>query len=298
MKPDKVYKTGASFRTALEDRLGKIAMEESVDLQRIRRQVSFDRLLARLGSTPDSPWVLKGGYAMELRYHKARSTKDLDFTMRLTSKSAPGKNQILAQLQEAAAADMEDFFIYRIGEATTDLDGAPYGGARYPVEAILGDRTFAKFHLDVGVGDIVMEPTEIFQPRDWLSFVKIPAATIPVISREQQFAEKLHAYTLPRPQNPNSRVRDLVDMVLLVEKDQLGRQKTKEAILATFKRRGTHSIPSELQPPPKTWEKPFIAFAAECELLIGLNGAFREIDAFFQSLKISEKQHGLVWQIE
>ena len=36
MKRDKVYKSGASFRTALEDRLNKIAMEEGVDLQRIR----------------------------------------------------------------------------------------------------------------------------------------------------------------------------------------------------------------------------------------------------------------------
>lgn len=48
MKRSKVYNTGAAFRTALEDRLGKIAFEEGVDLQRIRRQVSFDRLLARL----------------------------------------------------------------------------------------------------------------------------------------------------------------------------------------------------------------------------------------------------------
>jgi hypothetical protein len=291
LKRDKIYKTGAAFRTALEDRLGKIAMVEGVDLQRIRRQVSFDRLLARLGSATDAPWVLKGGYAMELRYRKARATKDLDFTMRLTSKITPGKDQVLALLQEAAAADMQDYFVYRIGQATTDLDGAPYGGARYPVETILGDRTFAKFHLDIGVGDIVMEPVEIFHPRDWLGFAKIPAAAIPIISREQQFAEKLHAYTLPRPQNPNSRVRDLVDMVLLVEREQLGRRKGKEAILATFKRRGTHSIPSELQAPPKTWEKPFITLAGECELQIALDDAFEKIDIFLQSLKISEKQN-------
>jgi hypothetical protein len=29
------------------------------------------------------------------------------------------------------------------------------------------------------------------------------------ISKEQQFAEKLHAYTVPRPDAPNSRVKDL-----------------------------------------------------------------------------------------
>ena len=38
-----------------------------------------------------------------------------------------------------------------------DLDGAPYGGARYPVESIMGGRTFVKFHLDVGIGDVVLD---------------------------------------------------------------------------------------------------------------------------------------------
>jgi len=204
----------------------------------------------------------------------------------LPSKNTPGKDAVLGLLQEAAAADMEDFFVYRIGEATTDLAGTPYGGARYPVEAILGDRTFARFHLDVEVGDIVMEPAEIGRPREWLSFAQIPAAAISMISREQQFAEKLHAYTLPRPQSPNSRVRDLVDMVLLVGIDQLSRQKAKEAILGTFKRRGTHPIPSEPQAPPKTWEKPFVALTSECELQIGLDDAFKTIDVFFRSLHI------------
>ena len=36
-----------------------------------------------------------------------------------------------------------------------------------------------------------------------------------MIGREQQFAEKLHAYTLPR-NSANSRVKDLVDMALLI----------------------------------------------------------------------------------
>ena len=42
------YSSAAPFRVALETRLKSIAKAEGVDLQRIRRQVSFDRLLARL----------------------------------------------------------------------------------------------------------------------------------------------------------------------------------------------------------------------------------------------------------
>jgi hypothetical protein len=275
LKKSRLYKTAVAFRTALEDRLAKAAMAENVDLQRLRRQVAFDRLLARLGSTPNSPWILKGGYAMELRFEKARTTKDLDFTLQLNSKVAPVSIQVLDLVQTAAASDMGDFFIYRIGEATADLDGAPYGGSRYPAEAVLADKTFARFHLDVGVGDIVMEPAEIFHSRDWLGFAGIPPATILAISKEQQFAEKIHAYTLPRLQNPNSRVRDLVDLVLLVGSNQLSPEKTKEAIGSTFHRRSTHPIPPFLQSPPPTWDKPFIALASECGLNISIDEAFR-----------------------
>jgi hypothetical protein len=78
MEPKK-YATAAAFRRALEDRLQDIAGKESVDLQRRRRQVAFDRLLARLfqvGQPLALPWVLKGGYAMELRIKAARTTKD------------------------------------------------------------------------------------------------------------------------------------------------------------------------------------------------------------------------------
>jgi hypothetical protein len=63
-------------------------------------------------------------------------------------------------VREAVTADLSDFFSFLVGKATSDLEGAPYGGARYPVEAVLGGRTFARFHLDIGVGDLVMEPVE------------------------------------------------------------------------------------------------------------------------------------------
>jgi hypothetical protein len=84
MEPKK-YATAAAFRRALEDKLQDIAGKEGVDLQRLRRQVAFDRLLARLsqaGQPRVPPWVLKGGYAMELRIKAARTTKDIDLTMR------------------------------------------------------------------------------------------------------------------------------------------------------------------------------------------------------------------------
>jgi nucleotidyltransferase AbiEii toxin of type IV toxin-antitoxin system len=64
-----------------------------------------------------------------------------------------------------------------------------------------------------------------------------------MIPREQQFAEKLHAYTLPRQSAVNSRVRDLVDMVLLIQSDTMVEDKVAEAVSINFERRKTHVLP-------------------------------------------------------
>jgi hypothetical protein len=70
----KTYATAAAFRKALEERLKRTSAIEQVDVNRLRRQLSFDRLLARLFRAKPAPWALKGGYALELRFRGARST--------------------------------------------------------------------------------------------------------------------------------------------------------------------------------------------------------------------------------
>ena len=85
MKSPKHYASAAAFRVALESRLKTMAQEEGFDLQRLRRQAACDRLLCRLFAKPDAPWLLKGGYAMELRLKTARTTRDIDLAMKTTS---------------------------------------------------------------------------------------------------------------------------------------------------------------------------------------------------------------------
>ena len=166
-----------------------------------------------------------------------------------------------------------------------DLDGAPYGGARYPVEAIMAGRTFVKFHLDVGIGDAIVDPPDIVRTRDWLSFAGLSAPSVPVIQSEQQFAEKIHAYTLPREGAPNSRVRDLVDLTLLVRSGIMNRRRVAEAIRMTFATRGTHDLPDDLAPPPETWYAPFAAMAEECSLVVDATAAFEEVAAYLRQVR-------------
>ncbi len=79
---DSAYASPTAFRQALESRLANLANAEGIDIQRLRRQVAFDRLLARLFADQSSIWTLKGGYAMELRLEASRTTRDIDLSAR------------------------------------------------------------------------------------------------------------------------------------------------------------------------------------------------------------------------
>jgi len=63
----------------------------------------------------------------------------------------------LDHLQHAGALDVDDFFSFRVGEAMMELDGSPYGGARFPVESRIDGRIFVRFHVDVGIGDGIQQ---------------------------------------------------------------------------------------------------------------------------------------------
>lgn len=287
----KSYKTAGAFRAALETRLQTRAREQGTDLQRLRRQVAFDRFLARMfskGPKATYPWVLKGGYAMELRMHSARTTKDIDLTLhdgtRLSKNTQDRDEQVRALLQEAAATPFDDYFEFLVGEAREDLDGAPEGGSRYPVQARMDGRDFARFHVDVGVGDEVIEPLEVVTGEDWLGFGGVAPPSFPIISAEQQFAEKLHAYTLPRGERVNTRTKDLIDMVLLIKGETLDKSKTAAAVRATFMKRATHDVPRELDPPPAEWEPVFDALAEECNLTMQLPEGFELVREFTKTL--------------
>ena len=280
------FKTSADFRKSLESRLKTMATEKGENLQRLRRKVAFDRLLARLFSSEKHSFFLKGGYAMELRLKTARTTKDIDLTSlkRIKGEDNLLSIMILEELRTLAQQDLGDFFVYRIGEAQLGLDNAPYGGARYPITALLDGRVFVRFQLDVGA-DAVVTRTETMRGADWLGFCGIPSPIFAMISVEQQFAEKLHAYTLPRFERPNTRVKDLVDMVLLVKMRSMDFEVLKEALKLVFKVRQTHPLPQKIDMPLEAWEIPYNELAKECALMLNLDEAFREIAKIYSHIQ-------------
>lgn len=73
---------------------------------------------------------------------------------------------------------LADFFVFDAGEPSLELNQAPEGGLRFPVDARLDGRTFVKFHVDLGVGDEVLEPLDRIVGEDWLLILGAQKAPI------------------------------------------------------------------------------------------------------------------------
>ena len=82
----------------------------------------------------------------------------------------------------------------------------------------------------------------------------------------------------------NTHVKDLVDLVLLIERTKLNTARLPKAIRETFQRRKTHDIPSALIPPPASWSGPFSEMAAERSLEPNMEKHFGVVEQFFRKL--------------
>lgn len=254
------YKTAAAFRQALVDRLKQQAKLEGVDLDRLQKRLAFERFLARLFHAGDERWVLKGGYALELRLKgQARATQDLD----LNVPPLPS-DDLLEQLQVAAETDLKDFFEFRVSPTKGELAGPPLGGQRFRVEARVDGRVFNRFPVDVGLGDVTIREPEQLDGQVNLDFAGISLPSFAVYPLEDHFAEKLHAYTTPR-ENP-SRVKDLVDMLLLLDLGLQAGPLLEQSVKQTFERYQRHPLPNALPKPPEAWRETFVSLAKEIGL--------------------------------
>lgn len=257
------YSTAAAFRQALEERFRQQALETGVAMFRLRKMVAFDRLLARLAAQDRTFWILKGGILLQwLVGWRARATRDVDTE---TSKTVPVPI-LYDLLRQAGSCDLGDWFQFQVGRSLPAATGAPLGGARFSVLCRLDGRQFERFHVDVGQGDALLQTPHAISGPSLLDFADIEPARVLCYPPEAQIAEKLHAYTRPYRSGESSRVRDLVDILLLAAFARIDGHQLHRAIHATFAAIKSHEVPRQLPAPPAAWRAPYGRIARELAL--------------------------------
>jgi hypothetical protein len=240
------YATAAALRAAVEAKLRQRARHLGVPAYILRRQAGLERLTVRLMKVSPDRWALKGGFALETRLGgRARVSVDLDADHR------EGAEVARADLQRAAIAEVDDHFGFAVIGAE-ELRGGGVGLAvRYRLECSLAGRLFEPLQVDVSVA--APDPWDAQPARrpGLLADLGLGPIEVSLVPLERQVAEKLHAYTRTYESGGTTRARDLVDLLLIREQEQLDPVVLREAIQRVFDRRATHAIPERLPPPAR-----------------------------------------------
>ena len=194
-----------ALRDSINHRLANVASERQVAPDRIRRHFVFQRILVRLSATEG--WVLKGGFALEVRLGlQARATKDLD----LAILDDAGGAEVQDRLLDALDVDADDGLTFQVSAPRALApDDAGNRGWKFTVTSYLGGKVFAPLRVDVvarseeiagAVGTI-----EVHSP---ILPERLSSTAMPAVDVAQHAAEPLHAMAPTYAgERPNRRAR-------------------------------------------------------------------------------------------
>ena len=244
----------------LNERIKNLANSEGVTPQRIRNRLGFQRILARLAQDPD--WILKGGFSLEIRLGlRARATRDLDLLHlgeRLTD-----ADLLQDLIDEALDRELGDGFRFQARRPRQIRleDGDP-SSWRVGIDAFYFGSPFNSITIDVvssvaastkDTEPLAVEPVLIGEPFQ-----------VAALDLERHAAEKYHAYArIYAHDRPSSRVKDLVDLVVLNETGYLNDAELGDAIRRVFDERDQTDPPDALPEPPLEWARTYPPMAEE-----------------------------------
>jgi hypothetical protein len=261
------YETADALRAALEHRLNSQSRETGVGIDRLRRRVVFERVVARLAVAEPGRWVLKGGMALEVRLRdQARLTKDIDLALRDTIEKGA---ELQSRLVEALSVDpFADRFLLVSGPVTELMpDGDGQVTWRSTVAASLAGRPFGGIKLDVSPRAYEVEQTDVVTLPNSLAFAEIAVPTVEVIDVNRHAAEKFHAMLRDFGDRENTRVRDLLDLVILAEHEQLEREALRAAIRRVWSERDGAAPPASLPTLPGGWPDRYERLASDHDVI-------------------------------
>lgn len=248
------YDTPAAFKQALKARVKHRARESGRGFNQMLQVVLFERFLSRVYDALGDAVVLKGGFALELRFARARTTRDVD----LRVEGDIGDH--LDELRRVAGRQGLDYLRFDLDDPIDfqEMLGEQvvYEGRRLKVQALLAGQSFGHpFRLDVSVGDRLVLPPDTISGTDLFEFIELDRVNHRIYPLPAHLAEKLHALTTSYKTGPNSRVRDLVDIGLLAANTSFDTASLRRSIEATFQFRDTHCVPDSLPTPPEFWHQ-------------------------------------------
>jgi len=218
----------------LKDLIRNLSKEKSADAQILMRNYMMERFLERISlSEYRDKFILKGGMLVAAMVGlDARSTMDLDATLKGTNVSAEDVEKLVLSI---VAVPIDDGVTFQIKSISEIMDEAEYPGIRVSMAALF-DGVVTPLKIDISTGDIIT-PKEVRY-----SFkLMLEERTIDIwaYNLETVLAEKLE--TMLTRTVTNTRMRDFYDVYVLYQLYGKTLDKTvlHDALIATARKRGT-----------------------------------------------------------
>lgn len=233
MSRDVKHNIGMSIKT----RLLQFSQESHMDYMKILVRYLHERLLYRVSISAYRDKLLLKGSSLLYAYERwdARPTLDIDLLGHRISNSEDNIRSIMTEIcQLECPEDGVSFDADSIQLEPIALE-KKYPGLCVTIDAHL-DTIKQAVSLDIGFGDII---TPEAMPLDYPTILSdIPEANLMAYSLETLIAEKFHAMVDRDEQN--SRMKDFYDVYQLFCKKVVNTDLLEEAIMNTFRNRGTY----------------------------------------------------------
>lgn len=289
------YQTPAAVESAIRSAAKKAARnDKSLSTQERIRLEYFHRFLCRIFSeTPTDAWLLKGGTALLARVPSARATSDVDLFNQRHSLAAA-----LTELRRLAALDLGDFFRFEYVSHTDSLGGKQQAyteGIRVNFDVYLGVNKKDRLSVALVVKAVVTDTPETIIPSNLLPLPKLPQCKYRLYPLVDQMADKVCATLSVYNGYPSTRVKDLVDLVLLTLTQTIDGGRIEVAITREAASRGL-PFPETFTAPPD-WDASYRKLASpipDCKDYLTVALATSLVNALLEPV-LAGKAKGLRW---
>lgn len=230
----------SDIAASVRARLLNVAKAQGVDFNQVLVRFALERILYRLSQSEHADrFLLKGALLFALWYDMPhRATRDAD----LLGFGASDLESVAQDFRDIAGVAVEDGIVFDPASVVAEeiRKEAGYAGARILISGELA-KARCKTQIDIGFGDAVTPgPVDATYP---VLLDDLPAPRLRTYPVYTVVAEKLHAIALLGM--INSRVKDYLDLSVLLERETLDVETLAGAIAATFVRRGM-AVPTSL----------------------------------------------------
>ncbi len=214
-------------------RLLNIAKAQGADFNQVLVRFAPERILYRLSQSAHADhFLLKGALLFTLWYDMPhRTTRDAD----LLGFGASDLETIAQTFRDIASVEVEDAIVFDPASVSVEAirKDAGYAGARVLITGEIS-KARCKTQIDIGFGDAVTPgPVHAVYP---VLIADLPAPRLRTYPVYTVISEKLHAIALLGM--TNSRLKDYLDLWVLLDREALNADTLARAIAATFIRRG------------------------------------------------------------